>query len=122
MYTSRLHTNPTRSLHSTKGRPDGVCFNNFFEINTVSYLILLLLLLLPTKIPVSCFNMEKSSLADKTNPTLDNSRKKKRQKRDMRSLIVFRTRTKKTERDEQENGVGDIIDQPTNKIKRRGSH
>jgi hypothetical protein len=68
----------------------------------------------------TCFHMEKvRSLIKPIQPWTTAG--KKRRKRDMRSLIVFRTRTKK-KRDEQENGVGDIIDQPTNKIKRRGSH
>lgn len=69
----------------------------------------------------TCFHMEKSSLADKTNPTLDKSRKKKKTKK--RHAFANRVSDPyKKKRDEQENGVGDIIDQPTNKIKRRGSH
>lgn len=105
----------TRSLLSTKGNPDGVCFNTFFEINTVSYLILLLL---PTKIPVSTWRKVRSLI--KPIQPWTTAGKKKTKKRHAFANRVSDPYKKK--RDEQENGVGDIIDQPTNKIKRRGSH
>ena len=68
----------------------------------------------------TCFHMEKVRSLIKPIQPWTTAGKKKTKKRHAFANRVSDPYKKK--RDEQENGVGDIIDQPTNKIKRRGSH
>ena len=68
----------------------------------------------------TCFHMEKVRSLIKPIQPWTTAGEKKTKKRHAFANRVSDPYKKK--RDEQENGVGDIIDQPTNKIKRRGSH